>query len=58
MIFSKPDIIYSGGSGKKNWTDRDLRIARERQIMKRFVAIENKQKWKISVCSPTHLASD
>jgi len=35
-----------------------LRIVRERRIMKRFAAIEFKQKLIMPFCSPTHLASD
>ena len=35
-----------------------LRIVHERRIMKRFAAIEFKQKWIMPFCSPTHLALD
>jgi hypothetical protein len=43
LYFSKPDIEISGGSGKKNWTDRDKDCMSGR-IMKRFAAIEFKRK--------------
>jgi hypothetical protein len=44
-------------AGVKNKTGQ-LRILRERRIMKKFPAIKFKQKWIMPIFSPTHLASD
>jgi hypothetical protein len=58
LVFSKPDIQDPGRSEEKKLDRPGLRIVRERRIVKRFTAIEFKQKWIMPFCSPTHLASD